>query len=137
MHLVVTLDIAQESFAAREKIIRLSLQYPQGFQFIEQYSFSPYIYEDVKKEAFVGGWYGPLEKLCIMVHSYAWLKDFSIIIVRLQMKESNGSFRQLGIALAPLSRQSNNEYTVKGYPRGYPEISEKLKMISDLNKLYF
>jgi AcrR family transcriptional regulator len=48
---------------AWEQMIRLSLEYPQGFQFIEQYSFSPYIYDEVKKEAYVGGWCGPLEKL--------------------------------------------------------------------------
>lgn len=48
---------------AWEKLIRLSLEYPQGFRFIEQYSFSPYIYDDVKKEAYEGGWCGPLEKL--------------------------------------------------------------------------
>lgn len=48
---------------AWEKIIRLSFQYPQSFQFIEQYSFSPYINEDIKKEVYVGGWCGPLEKL--------------------------------------------------------------------------
>ncbi|GMX66572.1 transcriptional regulator FatR [Paenibacillus elgii] len=48
---------------AWENLIRLSLEYPQGFRFIEQYSFSPYIYDDIKKEAYDGGWCGPLEKL--------------------------------------------------------------------------
>jgi AcrR family transcriptional regulator len=48
---------------AWENIIRVSIQYPQGFQFIEQYSFSPYIYEEVKKEAYEGGWCGPLKKM--------------------------------------------------------------------------
>ncbi|MBW4080582.1 TetR family transcriptional regulator [Paenibacillus sp. S150] len=48
---------------AWENLIRLSLKYPQGFQFIEQYSFSPYIYDEVKKAAYVNGWCTPLEKV--------------------------------------------------------------------------
>lgn len=48
---------------AWEKLIRVSLAYPQGFQFIEQYSFSPYIRSEVKQESYDGGWCGPLEKL--------------------------------------------------------------------------
>ncbi|MBD2870000.1 TetR/AcrR family transcriptional regulator [Paenibacillus arenilitoris] len=46
---------------AWENVIRLGMEYPQGFQFIEQYSFSPYIYEASKLEAYKGGWCGPLE----------------------------------------------------------------------------
>lgn len=48
---------------AWENLIRLSLQYPQGFQFIEQYSFSPYISDEVKTSAYEVGWCAPLEKL--------------------------------------------------------------------------
>ncbi|MNC25448.1 HTH-type transcriptional repressor Bm3R1 [compost metagenome] len=48
---------------AWENLIRLSLKYPQGFQFIEQYSFSPYIYDEVKKSAYEEGWCKPLEKV--------------------------------------------------------------------------
>ncbi|QWU15459.1 transcriptional regulator, TetR family [Paenibacillus sophorae] len=45
------------------RVIDLGKKYPQGFQFIEQYSFSPYIYEDVKKAVYTGGWCGPMNKL--------------------------------------------------------------------------
>lgn len=45
------------------RVIDLGKQYPQGFQFIEQYSFSPYIYEDVKLEVYTGGWCGPMNHL--------------------------------------------------------------------------
>jgi AcrR family transcriptional regulator len=45
------------------RVIKLGKQYPQGFQFIEQYSFSPYIYEEVKQEAYTGGWCGPMNEL--------------------------------------------------------------------------
>ncbi|MDQ0877690.1 AcrR family transcriptional regulator [Paenibacillus sp. V4I3] len=45
------------------QVIELGKQYPQGFQFIEQYSFSPYIYEEVKQEVYTGGWCGPMNEL--------------------------------------------------------------------------
>ncbi|QQZ59887.1 TetR/AcrR family transcriptional regulator [Paenibacillus sonchi] len=48
---------------AWENLIRVSLKYPQGFQFIEQYSFSPYIYDEVKQAAYEEGWCTPLEKV--------------------------------------------------------------------------
>ncbi|MEK8126568.1 TetR/AcrR family transcriptional regulator [Paenibacillus filicis] len=48
---------------AWEQLIRVSLEYPQGFQFIEQYSFSPYIRQEVKQESYSGGWCGPMDKL--------------------------------------------------------------------------
>ncbi|WP_028612598.1 TetR/AcrR family transcriptional regulator [Paenibacillus harenae] len=44
-------------------LIELGIKYPKGFRFIEQYSFSPYIYEQSKLEAYRDGWCGPLEKL--------------------------------------------------------------------------
>lgn len=48
---------------AWRNVIELGMKYPKGFRFIEQYSFSPYIYEQSKLEAYKGGWCGPLEKL--------------------------------------------------------------------------
>ncbi|GIP26150.1 TetR family transcriptional regulator [Paenibacillus sp. J23TS9] len=45
------------------RVIDLGEKYPQGFQFIEQYSFSPYIYEAVKLEVYTGGWCGPMNHL--------------------------------------------------------------------------
>jgi AcrR family transcriptional regulator len=45
------------------RVIDLGKQYPQGFQFIEQYSFSPYIYDEVKQAAYTGGWCDPMNKL--------------------------------------------------------------------------
>ncbi|MNC37220.1 hypothetical protein D3C75_857760 [compost metagenome] len=48
---------------AWENLIRVSLKYPHGFQFIEQYSFSPYIYDEVKKTAYKEGWCLSLEKV--------------------------------------------------------------------------
>jgi len=46
-----------------ENVIRFNMNYPKGFQFIEQYSFSPYIGEAVKQEACKGGCCGALSQL--------------------------------------------------------------------------
>ncbi|MFF2088896.1 TetR/AcrR family transcriptional regulator [Paenibacillus sp. NPDC058174] len=48
---------------AWKKVFELCMTYPLGFQFIEQYSFSPYIYDSSKQEAYAGGWCGRLAKL--------------------------------------------------------------------------
>ncbi|MGO4546691.1 TetR/AcrR family transcriptional regulator [Paenibacillus sp. 2TAB23] len=57
-------DAIQTRFRkAWRNVINLGMKYPKGFRFIEQYSFSPYIYEESKLEAYKGGWCGPLEKL--------------------------------------------------------------------------
>ncbi|SFS65365.1 TetR/AcrR family transcriptional regulator [Paenibacillus sp. BC26] len=48
---------------AWRNVFELGLNYPKGFRFIEQYSFSPYIYEQTKQEAINGGWCGPMERL--------------------------------------------------------------------------
>ncbi|MZQ81295.1 TetR family transcriptional regulator [Paenibacillus sp. 5J-6] len=45
------------------RVIDLGKKYPQGFQFIEQYSFSPYIYDEVKREVYTGGWCKPMNQL--------------------------------------------------------------------------
>jgi AcrR family transcriptional regulator len=46
-----------------EKIFELGRLHPEGFQFIEQYSFSPYIRDDVKLKAYNGGWCAPMYAL--------------------------------------------------------------------------
>ncbi|UKS29470.1 TetR/AcrR family transcriptional regulator [Paenibacillus sp. HWE-109] len=57
-------DSVQEQFQqAWNRVFELGRKYPKGFRFIEQYSFSPYIYEQTKEDAYKGGWCGPLEKL--------------------------------------------------------------------------
>ncbi|SFJ22386.1 transcriptional regulator, TetR family [Paenibacillus sp. UNC496MF] len=57
-------DSVQERFRlAWRSVIELGKQYPKGFRFIEQYSFSPYIREQSKLEAYTGGWCGPMEEL--------------------------------------------------------------------------
>lgn len=57
-------DSVQARFRkAWRNVIELGKRYPNGFRFIEQYSFSPYIYDDSKLEAYKGGWCGPLAKL--------------------------------------------------------------------------
>ncbi|MFC5451232.1 TetR/AcrR family transcriptional regulator [Paenibacillus aestuarii] len=57
-------DSIQTQFRkAWRNLIELGNMYPKGFRFIEQYSFSPYIYEQSKLEAYKDGWCGPLEKL--------------------------------------------------------------------------
>lgn len=57
-------DSVKERFRqAWRSVIELGKQYPKGFRFIEQYSFSPYIYEQSKMEAYKGGWCGPMEEL--------------------------------------------------------------------------
>lgn len=47
------------------RIVELSTRFPQGFQFIEQYSFSPYIREEVKMAAYSGGWCAPMNRLYV------------------------------------------------------------------------
>ena len=44
-------------------VIRFSMNYPKAIQFMEQYSFSPYIDDAAKQEACKGGWCGALSKL--------------------------------------------------------------------------
>ena len=56
-------DIRQRFERAWDLYVRLSLEHPQGFRFIEQYSFSPYIYPESKEAAYEGGWCGPMNKL--------------------------------------------------------------------------
>ncbi|EJW17811.1 TetR/AcrR family transcriptional regulator [Paenibacillus alvei] len=57
-------DSIQKQFRnAWRNLIELGNKYPKGFRFIEQYSFSPYIYEQSKLEAYKDGWCGPLEKM--------------------------------------------------------------------------
>ncbi|WP_282942849.1 TetR/AcrR family transcriptional regulator [Paenibacillus sp. RC67] len=45
------------------RVLNLGKKYPQGFQFIEQYSFSPYIYDEIKQAVYTGGWCEPMNKL--------------------------------------------------------------------------
>jgi TetR/AcrR family transcriptional regulator, repressor of fatR-cypB operon len=45
------------------RVIDLGNKYPEGFQFIEQYSFSPYIRDEVKQSVYKGGWCEPMNKL--------------------------------------------------------------------------
>ncbi|GAA4831275.1 TetR family transcriptional regulator [Paenibacillus vulneris] len=45
------------------RVIDLGKKYPEGFQFIEQYSFSPYIYDEVKLAVYTGGWCESMNKL--------------------------------------------------------------------------
>jgi TetR/AcrR family transcriptional regulator, repressor of fatR-cypB operon len=56
-------SIRERFYWGWEKVVEFGQKYSQGFQFIEQYSFSPYIHEDAKKEASAGGWCGPMSKL--------------------------------------------------------------------------
>jgi len=57
-------EAIQERFKRTwENVIRFNMNYSKGFQFIEQYSFSPYIGEAAKQEACKGGWCGPLSQL--------------------------------------------------------------------------
>ncbi|CAI6024164.1 TetR/AcrR family transcriptional regulator [Cohnella sp. JJ-181] len=54
----------REKFEAGwRRVVDLGLKYPAGFQFIEQYSFSPYIYDDVRLAAYTGGWCEPMNRL--------------------------------------------------------------------------
>ncbi|QJD81918.1 TetR/AcrR family transcriptional regulator [Cohnella herbarum] len=48
---------------AWERVVQTSIDYPDAFQFMEQYSFSPYIYEASKKLAYESNWCGPLSQL--------------------------------------------------------------------------
>lgn len=45
---------------AWDHLIHISMEQPEGFQFIEQYSFSPYIELETKKKAAEANWCGPL-----------------------------------------------------------------------------
>ncbi len=55
--------IQERFYQTWEKIIRLNIKYPRGFQFIEQYSFSPYISESTKQEAYRLSWCGAMTSL--------------------------------------------------------------------------
>lgn len=44
-------------------LIHISMDNPESFQFIEQYSFSPYIESETKKKAAEANWCGPLTGL--------------------------------------------------------------------------
>ncbi|WP_219834146.1 TetR/AcrR family transcriptional regulator [Paenibacillus sp. R14(2021)] len=55
--------IQERFFRAWEQVLFISRKYPEGFQFIEQYSFSPYISEESKNEAYISGWCGPVDDL--------------------------------------------------------------------------
>ncbi|OCT13570.1 TetR family transcriptional regulator [Paenibacillus pectinilyticus] len=56
-------SIQEQFWQAWRNVFELGRNYPKAFRFIEQYSFSPYIYEQTKVEAINGGWCGSLEKL--------------------------------------------------------------------------
>jgi AcrR family transcriptional regulator len=45
------------------RVVDLGKTYPEGFQFIEQYSFSPYIHDEVKRTVYIDGWCAPMNKL--------------------------------------------------------------------------
>ncbi|OZB93050.1 TetR/AcrR family transcriptional regulator [Paenibacillus sp. XY044] len=59
---------------AWEKVFQVSLTHPEGFQFIEQYSFSPYINDAVKRESYDGGWCKSMAAL------YAKAIDYELFI---------------------------------------------------------
>lgn len=44
-------------------LIHISMENPESFQFMEQYSFSPYIENETKKKAAEANWCGPLAML--------------------------------------------------------------------------
>lgn len=47
----------QERFATTwSKVFQSCMDYPDAFQFMEQYSLSPYIYEEYKQETFAQNW---------------------------------------------------------------------------------
>lgn len=48
---------------AWEQLIHISMDHPECFQFMEQYSFSPYIESETKKKAAEANWCGPLATL--------------------------------------------------------------------------
>jgi AcrR family transcriptional regulator len=57
-------DTVRQKFESGwSRVIELGKIYPEGFQFIEQYSFSPYIREEVKQSVYTGGWCDPMNKL--------------------------------------------------------------------------
>jgi len=45
------------------KVIESSVNNPEAFMFMEQYSMSPYIYDSSKQEAYENNWCGPLSKM--------------------------------------------------------------------------
>lgn len=98
----------QECFRlAWRNIFQLCMEFPQGFQFIEQYSFSPYIYDEVKMEAYEGGWCIPLEKL------YA-------------EGIQQGLFINLKPKLMVQMHYGSIVYLVKGHLQSYVELTEEV-----------
>jgi Transcriptional regulator len=88
-----------------ERVIEISRQYPEGFQFIEQYSFSPYIYEDVKKKAYNGGWCAPMNKL------YAEAMEQKL-------------FKEMDPRLLVQMHYGSIVYMLKSYLQGNSELSD-------------
>jgi hypothetical protein len=99
-------DTIQQKFhLAWENFIHVSMKYPQGFQFIEQYSFSPYIYQTSKDEANKGGWCGAMYQL----YGEAIEKQIFIELEpRMMVQMHNGSM----------------VYLVKGHVQNYVNLTE-------------
>nr|WP_314464431.1 TetR/AcrR family transcriptional regulator [uncultured Clostridium sp.] len=55
--------VKERFYQTWEKVIQLNIKYAKSFQFIEQYSFSPYIDESTKQEAYKVSWCGPMTAL--------------------------------------------------------------------------
>ncbi|WP_042162511.1 TetR/AcrR family transcriptional regulator [Paenibacillus gorillae] len=90
---------------AWHNVIDLAQKYSKGFQFIEQYSFSPYIYEESKIEAFKGCWCGPLERLY-------------------QQAIDEGLFVPLKPQMMVHMNYGSIVYLLKGYQQDHLEITE-------------
>ncbi|SDT42289.1 transcriptional regulator, TetR family [Paenibacillaceae bacterium GAS479] len=71
------------------KVIELSRNHPEGFQFIEQYTFSPYIRDDVKEAVYGGGWCEPMNRLYVEAIEQ---KLFKPMDPRLMVQMHHGSF---------------------------------------------
>ncbi|MCC3381656.1 TetR/AcrR family transcriptional regulator [Paenibacillus farraposensis] len=102
-----TNDFRQRFERVWDNYVRLSLEYSQGFRFLEQYSFSPYIYPESKEEAYAGGWCGPMNKL------YAEAIDRGLFV-----KENPAALVQM--------HTGSFVYLIKGHLQGRFQLTEEM-----------
>jgi AcrR family transcriptional regulator len=97
--------VRERFFRGWEKVVELSRLYPEGFQFIEQYSFSPYIREDVKLKAYNGGWCAPMN---------AFYQDAM----------TQGIMKQADAKMTVQMHYGSLVYLLKGHLYGYYEMTD-------------
>ncbi|ANS74754.1 TetR family transcriptional regulator [Paenibacillus yonginensis] len=87
-------------------VAELCQTYSEGFRFIEQYSFSPYITESTKQEAYKVGWCAPLARLY-------------------EEAVEQGLFIELDPEMMVQMHYGSMVYLIKGQLQGYFPVEER------------